>query len=84
MCVEALLKSAVRHRQVVHTQAQGKQARDRRAEAALVGCLKVLKSSVCVKIEEAACKMTSTERSHLKGASPEMSRAIVASPESMQ
>jgi len=56
MCVEALLKSAVRHRQVlVHRQAQGKQARDRRAEAALVGCLNVLKSPVSVKIIEAAC-----------------------------
>jgi len=28
-------------------QAQGKQARDRRAEAALAGCLDVLESSVC-------------------------------------
>ncbi len=84
MCVEALLKSAVRHRQLlVHRQAQGKQARDRRAEAALVGCLNVLKSSVCVKIEEAACNLTSTERSHLDGANPAMPRAIVASPKSM-
>ena len=31
---------------------KAKQARDRRAEAALVGLLNVLKSPVCVKIEE--------------------------------
>ena len=49
MCVEALLKSAIRYRQVlVHRQAQGKQARGQRAEAALVGCLTVLESLVCV------------------------------------
>ena len=48
MCVEALLKSAIRHMQVlVHkNQAQGRQARDRRAEAALAGYLNVLESSV--------------------------------------
>ena len=84
-CVEALLESAVRHRQVhVHRQAQGKQARDRCAEAVLVGCLNVLKSSVGMKFEEAACDITSTERSHLDGAIPMMPRAIVASPNSMQ
>ena len=85
MCVEAPLESAVRHRQVlVYRQAQGKQARDRRAEAALVGCLNVLKSSVCMGIEEATCHLTSTERSHLEGAFPIMPRAIVASPKCMQ
>ena len=49
MCAEALLKSATRHMQVlVHRQAQGKQARDRRADAALVCCLNVLESlSLC-------------------------------------
>ena len=51
-------------------QAQRKQACDRRAEAALFGCLHVLESSVCVKIEGAACILTSTERSHFNGASP--------------
>ncbi len=84
MCVEALLKSAIRHRQVlVHRQAQGKQARDRRAEAALVGGLNVLESSVCVKIEEAACKLTSTERLNLNRSNPVMPRAIAASPKSI-
>ncbi len=85
MCDEALLESAVRHRQVlVHRQAQGKQARDRRAEAALVGCLNVLKSSVGMEIEEAACNLPSTERSHLDGAIPVVPRAIVASHKCMQ
>jgi len=32
-----------------HNQAQGRQACDRRAEAALAGCLYVLESSVCVR-----------------------------------
>ena len=50
MCVEALLKSAIRHMQVlVHRfKAQGRQARDRRAAAALSGYLYVLESSVWV------------------------------------
>ena len=46
-----------------------KQARDRRAEAASVGCLNVLKSSVGMEIEEAACNLTSTERLHFFGRS---------------
>ncbi len=56
MCVEALLKSAIRHMQVlVHRfKAQGRQARDRRAAAALSDYLYVLESSVWV-CEEAAC-----------------------------
>ena len=61
-------------------QAQGKQARDRRVDAALAGCLYVLESSVCVKSEEAACILTSTER---YGANPITPRAIFASPKSM-
>ena len=85
MCVKALPESAVRHRQVlVYRQAQGKQARDWRAEAALVGCLNVPKSSVGMEVEESACHLTSTERSHLDGAFPIMPRAIVASSECMQ
>ena len=86
MCVEALLKSAIRHRQVLvpQSQAQDKQACDRRAEAALSGCLHVLESSVCVKSGKAACILTSTKRSHFNGASPIMPRAIVASPKCMQ
>jgi len=78
MCVEALPQSSVRHMQVlVHRQAQGKQARDWHAEAALVGCLNMLKSPVCVQIEEAACNLTSTERSHLDGVNPAMPGAIL-------
>ena len=65
-------------------QAQGRQARDRRAETALPGCLHVLESSVCVKSGEAACTLTSTERSHSKGANPVTPRALVASPKSMK
>lgn len=47
MCIKALVKSAFRHMQaLVHKkQAQGRQAHDRRCEAALVGDLYVLESS---------------------------------------
>ncbi|DBA78064.1 TPA: hypothetical protein ACH3X2_008039 [Trebouxia sp. C0005] len=50
-------------------QSQGKQARDRRAEAALPGYPYVFHSPdwAC---QEAACKLASTERSHCKGLRP--------------
>ena len=56
---------------------------DRRAEAALSGHLYVLDSPVYVQ-EEAACKLTSTERSHCKGLNPVTRRVIVASPKSKE
>ncbi len=67
MCVEALFEecSQAQVGTCPQNQAQGKQARDRRAEAAPSGCLQVLESSVCVKSGEAACNLTSTERSHM-------------------
>ena len=64
---------------LVHRQAQGKQARDRRADAALVGCLNVLESLSLCEIGEAACNLTSTEM-HLNEANPVVPRAVVASP----
>ena len=82
MCVEALSEQCnqVQAGTCPQNQAQGKQPRDRRAEAAPSGCLQVLASSACVKSGEAACILNSTERSHFNGASPVPLRAIVASP----
>ena len=51
MCVEAPFEECNQAQAGTcpQNQAQGKQARDRRAEAAPSGCLHVLESSVCMK-----------------------------------
>ncbi len=51
--------------------------------AALSGYLYVLESSVWT-CEEAACKLTSTERSHCKGPNPEMPRVTAAGSKSKE
>ena len=79
MCVEALFEEC-NQAQAGTCQAQGKKARDWRAEAAPSGCLHVLESSVCVEKGEAACILNSTKRLHFNGANPVPPRAIVASP----
>ena len=67
MCVEAFCEECNQAQADTcpQNQAQGKQARDRRADAAPSGCLHVLESSVCVKSGEAAC---STKWLHFDGA----------------
>jgi len=70
VCVEALLKSASRHMQVLVHRTRHK------ADRLVTGALELLFLAFCMclsllsgcKGEEAACNSTGTERSHCKGA----------------
>jgi len=70
MCVEGLLKSAFRHLQVLVHRTRHK------ADRLVTGALELLFLAFCMclrplsgrKGEESACNLTSTERSHCKGA----------------
>ncbi len=83
MCVEALLLSATRHRQVlVHrTRHNANRLVTSGLKLLILAVCMCFESSVCVKGGEAACTLTSIERSPFNGGEPRNAQGNSGKPQ---